>query len=374
MKIIGRREELSALTQEVASEPKELIAGIDCYVADIQKPEESAPDWMEVKEYNKYIQDLEDERLSKESLNKLKELLEKDHKDDPKDFEDEFYWDYMDEPNIDLISKCETYDKYESALLDELYDNNFEYEGELVENIWQSWKGRYDDLFEKLSDDDEQYLYDCFLSYVTIDYNVRDLIDKGNLHVNIMPYQDDNLNAEGGCLHRTLDYLWKSANGSLEEDDEYVESPVLTKLFKSQGYGLPNIDWESDDPFIKSFYQEMLNADIEYTYSHFMVFLAEMSIEDYYKLRNGESKMIFRSGTCGIFDAVQGSGSVLEVGLQKPFEIDFSKEEDDCFEGSRIQVESIPCYGYSVNSVYGLVGRAWSDTDYDMEDIEAVNE
>lgn len=373
MKIIGKREELSALTQGANSELRELITGIDCYVTDIQKPEDDSPDWMEVKEYNKYIQDLEDKRLSKESLSKLKELLDKDYRYDPKDFRDEIYWDYSERPNIDLISQCKTYAEYESELLDELYECNFEYESELVDGLWQSWKGRYDDLFNNLSDDDERYLYDCFLSYITIDYNVEDLINKGSLHVNIMPYQDDNLNSEGGCLHRTLDYLWKSANGSLKDDDEYVESPVLTKLFNSQGYDLPNIDWKTDDPFIKSFYQEMLNADIEYTYSHFMVFLAEMSIEDYYKLRNGESRMIFRSGTCGIFDTVQGSGSILEVELQKPFEIDFSKEEDDYFEGSRIQVENIPCYGYSVNQIYGLIGRAWADSDYNMEDIKGGN-
>lgn len=370
MKIIGKKEELSALTQVMEGDLKELIAGINCYVADVEKPEEDSPEWMEAKEYNKYILDLEDARLSKEALNELKELLDKDYKDDPKDFEDEFYWYYRDEPDISLISKHKTYDEYKDALLEDLYDYNFEYEGELVENLWQSWKGRHEDLFNKLLDDDEQYLYDCFLSYVVIDYKVEDLIAKGHLYVNIMPYQDNNLNAEGGCLHDTLDYLWKSANGELEDDDEYVESPVLTKLFKSQGYELPNIDWESDDPFIKTFYKEMLNADIEYTYSLFMVFLAEMSIEDYYNLRSGKSKMIFRSGTCGIFNAVHGSGSVLEVELEKPFEIDFSKEEDCYFEGSRIQVEGVQSYGYSVNSIYGLIGRAWSDTDYDMEDVE----
>lgn len=87
----------------------------------------------------------------------------------------------------------------------------------------------------------------------------------------------------------------------------------------------------------------------------FLVFLTELNLKDYYRLINNEISINFERGTCGLFDPIFGGGSILEVVLEKPFEIKaFTKDKNDRFYDSWIQIEDGDCYGYSVQYIYGL--------------------
>lgn len=94
----------------------------------------------------------------------------------------------------------------------------------------------------------------------------------------------------------------------------------------------------------------------------FLVFLTELNLKDYYRLINNEISIKFERGTCGLFDPVFGGGSILEVVLERSFEIKaFTKDKNDRFYDSWIQIESSDCYGYSVQNIYGLSDDCYQD-------------
>lgn len=383
MKVIGTKKDMESLVKKnyIKEEDIESLKDKhlnDCYIADItgeqkidilstKNNKEDRQNWMLCEDYDEKAESLD-------SYEKLKKIADEKFKANPSYFEREFYWDYSDGVDISELAKYKTYEEFSDHVLEELQDYNYEYECELCDSIYDEFKDDNYDLWMKLSDEDEDEMRDYLMQYMCIDYNVEDLISRTSLYVNIMPYQDENLNCEGGDLYDPLNRLYHVALGQTDDLDEYQSNEVLERLFTSQGYNITNdsIDWkkaledENGSKFLKSFYQEMINADIEYTYCQFLIFLAEISIEEYYGLKSGKLKMIYDGGTCGLFNPVHGSGSILEVELEKPFEIQFTGEEDF----NAIQVEGVSSYGYNVNEVYGLCGEAWTGAEYQFEKID----
>ena len=139
---------------------------------------------------------------------------------------------------------------------------------------------------------------------------------------------------------------------------------MIEDLFKSQGYELVDIcDDEkiNESEFLSTFYAELFNLRIDA--GGFLVFLTELDLKDYYGLLNNEISINFERGTCGIFDPVFGGGSILELVIKKPFEIKaFTEDKNDIFYDSWIQVEEGKCYGYSLQSIYGLSYDYYEDT------------
>lgn len=298
---------------------------------------------------------------SKKAFNELKAILEKEYKENPQNFETEFYWNYDETVPVDVLSKSKTFEEFKEDLFNDVFENNLDYAFELERDVISNFTSEHDELYDELNEEDQERFNDLLRDYVSVDPNIDSLLEnRGNMiYVNIFPYQEENLNCEGGELQDALIEI--SEQGFLTQKNE-----VLEKLFASQGYDIhQKIDWDSDDEFIKSFRSEMANFSYDY-YPSTITFLAKMSIEDYYALRSGEKSMIFEKGECGLFNPIHGNGSSLELELNKPFEIKFTGEE----YFNAIQIEGAKeNYGYTVDRVYGLVRSAWEDTQYRMETV-----
>lgn len=298
---------------------------------------------------------------SKKAFKELEAILEKEYKEHPQNFETGVYWNYDEKISLDDLSKSKTFEEFEENLSDELYIMNDPYICELRDDVASNFTSEHENLYDELNEYDKENFYDLLLEHISVDLNIDSLLNNraNQLYVNVFPYQEENLNCEGGELQDALIEIGEQ--GFLTQKNE-----VLEKLFASQGYDIhQKIDWDSDDEFIKSFRSEMANFSYDY-YPSTITFLAKMSIEDYYALRSGEKSMIFEKGECGLFNPIHGNGSSLELELNKPFEIKFTGEEDFF----AIQIEGAKeNYGYTVDRVYGLVRSAWEDTQYRMETV-----
>lgn len=303
---------------------------------------------------------------SKKALEVLTKKMHELKKEKPELFEDGIYWDYDDEPNVDL-RKFKTYEDYYDEVFEEAIDCSLERESDLTHNKFLEFLKMFPDLSDSLEDEDREDLENIFKDLAEIDYNIDELISHKSLYLNIFPYQEDNLDREGWEVSDALDVLWNNIHSETKAGiEEIPECEVLEKLFKSQGFDLyGTIDWDhSDSKFINSFYKEMLNADLAYTKSQFLVFLIKTDVKGYFKIKSGNGRLIWKSGRAGLFNPVHGSGSILKLELDKPFEIEFTGRE----YSDALQIEGCSCYGYTISQVYGFMRELWTEAKYSIEE------
>lgn len=272
--------------------------------------------------------------------------------------------EFLEEEWFDsIIIRC---DEVANDLFYDFASDHCEYEDEVIdyfldEDLYCESRdsvGTYDEDSNDKFSDELRELYDIH-EYIRENMNVdavNNSIEATNLNLNIMPNQRENLNTEGSYF---VDLLWAMADRDIDainKAKEDLKENVIEDLFKSQGYELVDIcDDEkiNESEFLSTFYAELSCLRIDA--GGFLVFLTELNLKDYYRLINNEISINFERGTCGLFDPVFGGGSILEVVLEKPFEIKaFTKDKNDRFYNSWIQIEDGENYGYSVQYIYGL--------------------
>jgi hypothetical protein len=168
-------------------------------------------------------------------------------------------------------------------------------------------------------------------------------------------------------------------------DYEIEKEASLVWLAKTQGYGIQELKkalYEGefqDSKFLKSVYNELNNCMSHMNILTFMLqidfkeaielkteFLSEKDLNRSYHLceRTGtKSITVSKNTTVGLFDSWSGSGSVLEIELEKDVEIPFK-----CI--FNIENDYNMTVGYSIDSVYGLISDTWTEnaivkTNYD---------
>ena len=315
---------------------------------------------------------------------RLNELLE----EDPNALTVDLYWDYRDEISLDdlyeIEKRCKTKDEMLFELEQVLFDLNDEYifntQKELVEELINSCEVSFenpDDEIEFFESDEFRDLSEILLdNYGFINLNVEELLEKTPMFLNVIPYQDENSNREGSELSQSLESLIKAYlnpefkgywNLPDKEDElivEIEESPVIVELFKSQGYEYRDLADEekvSKSKFLGSLIEEIENDPLYG--SSFVTFLIKTNALDY--INNfvdvkGKTLRILpdNNAVCGIFNPVVGAGSLLELKLEKPFDINL--------EHAMWQVEDRKRnYGYPVGSIYGFCNDAW-DGKYEI--------
>lgn len=143
-------------------------------------------------------------------------------------------------------------------------------------------------------------------------------------------------------------------------------------LFRSQGYSIYDIcdrNKVSSSKFLTSFYNELNNLVLEN--GGFLSFLIKIDAEDYFGLLEGNNKLVFNGDTCGLFDPVRGGGSILDIELEKPFEMYvLNPNKDDMFYNSWLQIAESENYGYSIVDVYGLRHDTFSESSIKIKDNE----
>jgi len=141
-----------------------------------------------------------------------------------------------------------------------------------------------------------------------------------------------------------------------EANYDFTVNRWISWIVNSQGYKMKDLKTIKDNDFLKSVRSEIYN-----TYSHMnaLTFLLEITIEDYFRLLEGTYKKIKidKKVMCGAFDSWNGSGSDLDIKLEKDITINKKNINRILLEknGSK--------YDYTVGQVYGLVGSCWFD-DY----------
>ena len=275
----------------------------------------------------------------------------------------DYTWDFANknlaDENYDYITEWDIFNDYDLAFESEDY----------IESFNETFSK---DIINKLKD--LYVIYNYIRENVNFD-SIQTTLDATKLYVNIMPFQEENFNTEGSYYNEFLKILLNKDSIDVLKGVALFKSllnseDIYTKLFQSQNYDF--IDLHSDDmlessKFLKSFKRELVNLTSQ---SAFLTFLVEMSVEDYFSVLKGKSKLIFKKGICGLFDPVHGSGSVLELELEKPFEIKaYTKDKDDLFYDCWMQLTEGSNYGYDVAQVYEIDKSFYKNSEFEIEEI-----
>lgn len=157
-------------------------------------------------------------------------------------------------------------------------------------------------------------------------------------------------------------------------DDSIPEESSLLWLARQQGYKKSELKkaladrGNSQSPLLKSIYHETLNCG---SHMNALAFLVKMTLEEYFTLRDGIDKerernksyylsertgrgylLLSKDTTCGLYDSWNGSGSVLEIKLEKDVRLPFRCIASADHDG---------CHGYGIREIYGCGSDLWSD-------------
>ena len=212
------------------------------------------------------------------------------------------------------------------------------------------------------------------------------------MKVNIMLRTDNERNNEYTTIHEQ--YVAMVDPDALTQPDETLkEESMLTWLLKQQGHTLDElqatmkdynkflydapyangapVEYYDEDgkrldnagkidlfnkthnAFLTSVCQELENQTYD---MGVMTVLAKMSIEDFIKMQSGDKEITF-SKDCmiGIYNPWNGSGSVLEIELEKDLVFTTDMVRD-------IQIEGVkPEFEWTVDDSYGLIGSCWKE-------------
>lgn len=248
------------------------------------------------------------------------------------------YVDYRDFEGLqELVVKCDTKDEFLDQIYEAYQDGIGEEEYELAKlialELLEKYKG-YDDVAPDLWDYIQQGVWDYVEVSLPWDQFLHQQI-RVNLFVTYY-YSDDAFNEE-------LDYT------------------TLAEFIKRLGYSSPKRtlkslckpDYRSEDRFLDSLHQEILNS-----YSNqinHLCFIGKITIEDYYKLSldTGASITFPKDVTCGFVDPYNGGGSILGIIMPKEFTVKGSNIDKIIVERTKQK--------YSVDAIYGLTPECYVD-------------
>lgn len=312
-------------------------------------------------------------KITMESLqNKIKEIIESTQYPN-EDGGIEMYLDYRDTLSNSTLYEIMTADNPRETfneLIDSWeFDNLLYYEDDIEKEIKNNLTEDEIDFFNSYSDDIWDWIREYYYFYFDREHfnetvKVNIMLDTGNCNYdftrdNILNYCNYYSN-EGKDL-KDSSVLWLAK--------QQKKATLLRKAIKKV---LNGEDIKFEDKFIESTIEELENLP-----SHMatLTFLVNMPLFDYFDLREAmaaEEKLndsyvledrkgkgtitISKDTMCGLFDVWSGGGSLLEIELDKDVVLPIK-----CIWRAEIETGKSE-YGYSVDSVYGLVGSAWDGT------------
>ena len=249
------------------------------------------------------------------------------------------------------------------------------YDSELYNTIKSELTEEETELYNENEDEIKYWIQDNFYFYYDKNHfnkevKVNLMLDTGNLNYdftcdNVLNYYGRTYYGNKGEIDKYSSVLW------VARQMKKVEK--LRKACKEQYRDDGNyVDREKEsDKFIESVIQELENLTC---HMGTMTFLLTMDLFEYFDLReamakelkkypyqytyedrNGDGYITVSKDTmCGLFNPWQGGGSVLEIELDSDLKIPFKAIWVAEIETGKSN------YGYSVDSVFGLVGGAWN--------------
>ena len=280
----------------------------------------------------------------------------------------EMYLDYKDTLEnstlYDIMTADNPRETFDELISDWTFDGSLYYQDELEKEIKNNLTEDETDFFNEHFDELNEWFHDNYYFYYDTDhYNetvkVNIMLDTGNANSdftrdNILNYC--NYYSNGGRDLKDSSILWLAR--------QQKKAGMLREAIKGK--------YDGDNKFIKSCIQEL-----EELPSHMatLTFLVNMKLFDYFELREAMSAekelnksyilaerkgkgtiTISKDTMCGLFDVWYGGGSILEIELDKDVVLPIK-----CIWKAEIETGKSE-YGYSVDSVYGLVESAWDGT------------
>lgn len=315
----------------------------------------------------------------------------------------EIYADYRDTGEFLLEN---LYDNRDSAELEiiindtisEAYDDTiWNYENEVLKKA-----GLKADDFEL---DEGEYILEAeALEYLREKYSFvppyKHFLDH-EMKVNIMLATPEEKNCEYTNIHNQYGALI-DPDGLTNPEEVLKENTTLTWLLKQQGHSVDelhavmkdydvffygeeppvvavnkdgnlkslseriNIFNENHNAFLTSVCQELENQTYD---MGVMTVLAKMSIKDFIEMQKGNKEVTMpKDCMIGVYNPWNGSGSVLEIELEKDLVFSSDMIRDVQIEGVKPQFE------YTVNDTYGLIGSCWKEPKAIREQTKGLDD
>lgn len=277
----------------------------------------------------------------------------------------EAYWDYNDQISSTSMNKILEYaadlrksepdtpiqQLLEMAICDYGFDEYWfiHLDEQLMENYLSDFNSFSSKIFQEKSIDIDSYqeeFQEFYMEHVELDYNIEKLLSQS--------YPDDLTIYFGGN--------WDDDYGSLsvwEDTDydptlkDYYESTALGWLLKTQGYTVEDVfDKDKETPFLKQFREEIWNYTADLDRYQLIAIPDSTNWAAIAQLAVDKCGVIKKGTTVGLFDGTFGSGSGLNIELEK--DITITPEDKDAkiyLVDPRYHHSS---YNYSPRAVYGF--------------------
>lgn len=293
----------------------------------------------------------------------------------------EITMDYQErELSTHLLKEIMNDDYPEEAFNDKLTEwvINYETYYPLEDNITDDFSDEEKEFYQEHKDKLDKFIHEnCYYYYDIDDFypiDVNIMVDCGNGNYD---YTRDNvLNWDGtygvsdelkGLISEESSVLWLA---NQQGKGEELKKACKEMFNNNHDYGNFTDEPRNKDKFINSCIQEYENLCCS---MGTLTFLVKMSIKDLFQClyiqqniydeaakydpRNNKSNahiVIGKETMCGLFNPWSGSGSVLEIELDKDVVLPLAYAEF-CVDGAEQR-------GYDVDEVYGLMGSCWKET------------
>lgn len=287
------------------------------------------------------------------------------HTKDDDTWHGEIYADYSDELSDEQITKVvsdsDPSDALVSLIYDAYYETEWDYKSDLIKDLERKWNeeiGVWDELEEEIREFiDEHVFYD-----IPYDH-----------YANQTVYVDIMLDTGDGNYDFTLNCVYPHYDGTYKE--KINDSASIVHLAKWQGYSKTQVNRALfDEEFAESKFLKSLRAEVLNCSSHMnaIVFLVEMTLRECIELneriakaqtsedksaryhpskyKSRDSIHIPAKSTCGLYDPWNGAGSILEIEIEKGFDLPLKYIDSAWPDGAR---------GYSISEVYGVTRKLW---------------
>ena len=269
-------------------------------------------------------------------------------------YEKQNYDDFIREEDIKKILKGKTKEERQDIYY-ELFDEwGYQWEFDTIDDIVADFcnKYNYEQHDTEIQDILTNLIYFNYDTFLTDEYNVNIIIDFNKQDVNTDFSNSSNLE---NCKNNNLYTLLKKQGYSkkdYEENCKFLEDNKNEITRDKYGnYDYKKIEKLGGSKFLTSIKEEINNNFCNYLTS--LVVLKKMTLED---IINLDKITINTENEIGLFNWHYGSGSLLDIKLEKDFILD---REKDIYN---IQVEGCKQdFGYSVNEVYGLINSCWKE-------------
>lgn len=278
-------------------------------------------------------------------------------------FYEEIYADYRDTLDDCTLKKiCNDDHPREKLweLLDEWYrDCEWEYADNVIKRVLED-----EDVAELIENLDEDEVRELIRDQFYIRYPDKHFLKEDVLVDLVIDTGDMNYDFTSNIIGGHYD----------ASDDSIPEEASLLWLARQQGYKKSELKkaladrGNSQSPLLKSIYVETVNCS---THMNALVFLVKMTLAQYFNLcdaidieekRNKSYYLSERTGrgylvlskdtTCGLYDSWNGSGSILEIKLEKDVRLPFRCIASADHDG---------CHGYGIREIYGCGSELWND-------------